>query len=72
MVVGSVAAEEVVESVTSASLPQARSRRPTGTLVYRQVGSTMTRKKTSTQHSQQQPMYLASAEKMPAPYWATE
>ena len=32
----------------------------------------MTRTKTAAQHSQQQAMYLASAEKMPAPYCATE
>ena len=64
--------EEVVERVTRAILPQALMSLPAGTLVYRQVGRTMTRKNTTTQHSQQQAIYLASAPKMPAPYWATE
>ena len=72
MVVGRVAAEEVVESVTRAILPQALSSFETGTLVYRQVGRTMTTKNTTTQQSQQQAMYLARTPKIPAPYWATE
>ena len=67
IVVGSVAAEEVVERVTSAILPQALRNLPGLTFVYRQVGRTMQMKNTTMQQIQHVTMYFARALKMPEP-----